>query len=244
MATKSIGTRPVVAGTAPLTNATPGSDAPQSTVVVNPLVEEVRIQNLDYLELAADNVAGTGDVDIVASRDLTSVAGNIHHTMVVGDASILFEDVLNDAGTASRGSAVRTAGWQYLYGFAGAWPWEAADINSGRVYIQAPQYVKLLADTYYGATGGAGGIPPAAEKATGQVWVAGAGIVLTQHRVELHIEDGIMIGADAAGGGFTADKVGFFGATPVVRPDVAHDATVATLITVLDSLGIINKVGP
>ena len=43
--------------------------------------------------------------------------------------------------------------------------------------------------------------------------------------------DGVQIGV-------AGEKVGFFGATPVVVPVVANDATVATVVTQLKALGL------
>ncbi len=47
--------------------------------------------------------------------------------------------------------------------------------------------------------------------------------------------DGTIFGQDAT------DKIAFYGATPIVRPVVATGATVATLITALTNLGLIQN---
>jgi hypothetical protein len=47
--------------------------------------------------------------------------------------------------------------------------------------------------------------------------------------------DGAQLGQSAS------DKVGFYGTTPIVRPVVATGATVATLITALTNLGLIQN---
>lgn len=47
--------------------------------------------------------------------------------------------------------------------------------------------------------------------------------------------DGNIIGQDAA------DKIGFYGKTPIVQPVVATGATVADVITALTNLGLIRN---